>query len=175
MKSTCNYCLGEFEAKRSTASFCSDSHRTLWGRLSEEDKKERRESLLTKADARLEAAIKDKMPDADFSPVKKQLKEFRGELKKENEPVVSKDEPIKTHDDCNTEFGKFLSEFGFIIMVEPWDNNKLGDLKTRAYENGIMTDRQIDAIVARCDNAINGSYGKTKTKGHLSHSGLLKS
>lgn len=45
MKINCKYCLIEFEAKRSTATFCSDSHRTLFGNLSDKEKDVREKEL----------------------------------------------------------------------------------------------------------------------------------
>lgn len=38
MKAICKYCLKTFEAARSTRNFCTDTHRTLFGRLSDEEK-----------------------------------------------------------------------------------------------------------------------------------------
>lgn len=42
----CKYCFTDFEAKRSTAMFCSDTHRTLFGKLSDEEKSEKELALL---------------------------------------------------------------------------------------------------------------------------------
>jgi len=41
MIAKCNYCLTPFEAKRKTARFCSDLHRTLFGNLSEEEREKK--------------------------------------------------------------------------------------------------------------------------------------
>ncbi len=45
MIAKCKYCLIAFEAKRSTAVFCSDVHRTLFGKLSDDAKNEKETNL----------------------------------------------------------------------------------------------------------------------------------
>lgn len=63
------------------------------------------------------------------------------------------------------QFTKMLREFNSLIVTTPAVEkvkNKLLDLKRRAELSVELNYRQKDAIIARCDNYINGTYGNTK-------------
>lgn len=42
-------------------------------------------------------------------------------------------------------------------------------IKEDAANSGELNIRQKDAIIARCENYLNGTYGNTKTEAHLGH------
>lgn len=74
-------------------------------------------------------------------------------------------------------FDSFLREFNGLVDNTPTVGtirSKLENLKERAQNEKTMTFRQTDAILARCDNYLNGTYGKTKTDKNLSYSGDSK-
>lgn len=47
------------------------------------------------------------------------------------------------------------------------DKKALLSIKSEAANNKLLTYRQSDGISARCDNALNGTYGNTKTASQL--------
>lgn len=48
--------------------------------------------------------------------------------------------------------------------------SQLGKLRERVKANLHLTYRQMDALIARCDNLMNGDYGNTKTEDNYNHS-----
>lgn len=68
----------------------------------------------------------------------------------------------------NPNFQKLLDKFHELIKNTPSPGkikNQLTELKKEAY-NTFLTGAQRDAIAARCDNYINGTYGST-SKPHI--------
>jgi len=69
----------------------------------------------------------------------------------------------------NEKFSTMLKGFQEIIKespaVEKVKDNLLG-LKTVASNDVVMNGRQREAIVARCDNYLNGRYGSTARLSH---------
>lgn len=73
---------------------------------------------------------------------------------------------------CISKWKTLLKVFHDIIESEPPAEKvaeELKSLKELAKRSQELTARQIDAIVARCDNYMNGTYGNTKSKENLSH------
>ena len=79
----------------------------------------------------------------------------------EKKSVVIKDE------ERNAKFSSMLKVFNSIIDGNPSTDkvrDKLNSLKESCANAGILTYRQSDAIIARCDNYLNGTYGVDKVK-----------
>lgn len=67
---------------------------------------------------------------------------------------------------CIAEWRRMLSIFKSVAEVDsPPKNSKdiLKNLIAEAKVNKMLTQRQVEGIVARCDNFLNGSFGNTKT------------
>ena len=74
--------------------------------------------------------------------------------------------------ECLLRLQTLLKMFHDIIKSDPPAEKvaeELKALKEMAIKSQELTARQIDAIVARCDNYMNGTYGNTKSKENLSH------
>ena len=71
--------------------------------------------------------------------------------------------PSETDLECNYAF--LLSEFNDLWSKTPKEHTKFAALKNKA-TNALMTFRQKDGIVERCNNVINGTYGNTKKPEH---------
>lgn len=71
-------------------------------------------------------------------------------------------------DQCNLKWKALLKIFHGIKMDASDAKKKYEQLKELAAADGTMTPRQKEGIMARCDNAINGSYGKSKRPEHYS-------
>jgi hypothetical protein len=70
-------------------------------------------------------------------------------------------------------FSYMLMDFKEMIENDPPAEKiaeKLFKLKEDAKINPELNLRQREAIISRCDNYLNGTYGKTKTEENLSHS-----
>ena len=77
-----------------------------------------------------------------------------------------------TDEEINAEWRRMLAEFHEIIKGDTSTKqakDSLLDLKLRAKENRIMTDRQTQAITARVDNVIAGTYGNSKVASNFGH------
>lgn len=61
--------------------------------------------------------------------------------------------------EVNFEF--LMNEFNSLWAKSPKDHTKFAALKNKA-SNTVLTYRQKDGIVERCNNVINGTYGNTK-------------
>lgn len=73
---------------------------------------------------------------------------------------------------CISKWKTLLKVFHDIIESEPTAekvSEELKSLKEMAIKSTELTVRQIDAIVARCDDYMNGNYGNTKNKEHLKY------
>lgn len=71
-----------------------------------------------------------------------------------------------------TEFQKMLSKFNRIIENDPPASKVENDLikLSEFAKNSIHLNlRQKDAVMARCSNYINGTYGRTKSKENLNY------
>lgn len=75
--------------------------------------------------------------------------------------MEQKEKKGPTDAEVNATFDKLSREFDSLWINSPKDFEKFESLKQRAK---LMTlyPRQMDAIIARCNNVINGSYGNTK-------------
>lgn len=74
--------------------------------------------------------------------------------------------------ECILKWQALLKMFHDIIQSDPPVQKvaeELKSLKDMAIKSHELTARQIDAIIARCDNYMNGTYGNTKTTGNLNH------
>lgn len=65
----------------------------------------------------------------------------------------------------NGNFDALLKEFQVLWTKSPTENKKFIALAKKA-RNTELTHRQAEAIMARCENAINGTYGNTKKPEH---------
>jgi hypothetical protein len=70
-----------------------------------------------------------------------------------------------TDDQINAEWRLFLEMFHKFQKKNDFEGLK--KLKEDAKVNKKLTYRQIDGIVCRCDNVMNGTYGNTKTELNL--------
>jgi hypothetical protein len=70
---------------------------------------------------------------------------------------------------CNQKWNALLKIFHGIKMDSPDSKEKYSQLKDLVKLDVDMTPRQKDGITERCDNAINGTYGNTKTSDNLGH------
>lgn len=61
---------------------------------------------------------------------------------------------------CNSNWDALLKVFH---SIKPEDTVSFNELKETAM-NTILTGRQREGIIARCDNQINGTYGSTSVK-----------
>lgn len=85
---------------------------------------------------------------------------------------MSKKEKLSEADlECN--YASLLTEFNDLWSKAPKDHTKFAALKNKA-TNSLMTFRQKDGIVERCNNAINGTYGNTKRPEHYEQSKTTK-
>lgn len=76
-------------------------------------------------------------------------------------------------DPLSITFSAMLKTFHTIIAGEPAAEKvkaKLTSLKQEASINNELNIRQKEAVIARCDNYINGDYGKTKIASNFGHS-----
>lgn len=75
--------------------------------------------------------------------------------------MEQKEKKGPTDAEVNANFDTILREFDGLWNNSPKDMVKFEALKQRAK---LMTlyPRQMDAIVARCNNVLNGTYGNTK-------------
>lgn len=63
--------------------------------------------------------------------------------------------------ELNANFDRLLKEFSHLWEDSPKDYSKFQGLKEKAKLTP-LTGRQTEAIIDRCNNVINGSYGNTK-------------
>lgn len=76
-----------------------------------------------------------------------------------------------TDEMINAKWRSMLKVFKTLITEWPKPEKikkELEDLKTAAI-NSILTPRQTQGIIARCDNYINGTYGNTKTEANVAY------
>ena len=70
---------------------------------------------------------------------------------------------------CIENWRNLVSEFNQL-----WDDKaphkKYEELREKAKNTNVLTYRQRDAIISRCNNVLLGCYGNTKTEENLSHS-----
>lgn len=73
-------------------------------------------------------------------------------------------------EEINTKWRQMLRAFEKIIGGSPKVEDVKDDLCAlkEAAKNTILTPRQAEGIVARCNNYLNGEYGKTKKPEHYS-------
>lgn len=82
------------------------------------------------------------------------------------ETIVTTEPTIKDAE-RNAKFSSMLNVFATIIDGNPAPDKvrgKLESLKESCKNAGILTFRQSDAIISRCDNYLNGTYGVDKIK-----------
>jgi pyruvate/oxaloacetate carboxyltransferase len=73
-------------------------------------------------------------------------------------------------DECIPKWKELLRKFHSLIQGEPAAETivtELCELKEEAKKSNVLTGHQISAIIARCDNYLNGTYGRTKTHEQL--------
>lgn len=80
--------------------------------------------------------------------------------------------PTKKIDEekCLAEWQGLIKQFHTIIDNEPPPEkvkDKLLELKTKATNNPNLTGRQTEALISRCNNYIEGVWGKSKTAENL--------
>lgn len=63
--------------------------------------------------------------------------------------------------ELNANFDKLLKEFHSLFDNSPKDFGKFEALKEKAKLTS-LTGRQTEALIDRCNNVINGTYGNTK-------------
>lgn len=63
---------------------------------------------------------------------------------------------------CIAEWRSMLNVFHAINEKSTDKTKDCNELKEAAKLSQHLTQRQLEGIIARCDNVINGSYGKTK-------------
>lgn len=83
------------------------------------------------------------------------------------EAVKTDKEPAIKDSERNEKFDSMLKVFAKIIDGNPPAEKvteKLNALKDACKNTNLLTYRQADAIFARCDNYLNGTYGVDKTK-----------
>lgn len=80
MEAQCKYCLAKFEAKRSTATFCSDNHRVMFSKLSDEEKKSLTMACMLPSE-------KDVVFEGSVNDAKVLIAELKQEIKSEPEIV----------------------------------------------------------------------------------------
>lgn len=66
---------------------------------------------------------------------------------------------------CTHAWVSLINEFKAI--VSKYSLIKLTELRSKVKTNAYLTYRQLDALISRCDNLMNGDYGNTKTTDHL--------
>lgn len=74
-----------------------------------------------------------------------------------------------TDTEVNAKFDALLKEFNRLWDNSPKDIEKFESFKQRV-KLAILYPRQMDAVVARCNNVINGTYGNTKKPEHYEQS-----
>lgn len=77
-----------------------------------------------------------------------------------------------TTDLRSSEFQLMTKIFNKLIELNPSAESikkELLDLKSEAEKSSELNIRQKDAIIAKCDNYLNGNYGNTKTKENLTY------
>lgn len=75
-------------------------------------------------------------------------------------------------DPFSLKFSSLLDVFHGIIEGDPKPesvSDKLIALKEQAKNTGELNTRQLEAILARCDNYLKGDYGKTKNADNYGH------
>lgn len=73
--------------------------------------------------------------------------------------MSKKEKPSEADYECN--YADLLLEFNALWQKSPKDFTKFAALKNKA-NNSLMSFRQKDGIIERCNNVIKGDYGKTK-------------
>lgn len=81
--------------------------------------------------------------------------------------MEEKKEPKITDADYIAEWRSMLKIFHNIKPKDPKAKEKYMELKELAKNSARLTPRQHEGINDRCDNAINETYGKTKTDAQL--------
>jgi hypothetical protein len=74
-----------------------------------------------------------------------------------------------TDAEVNAKVDALLKEFHRLWDNSPKDIEKFESFKQRA-KLATLYPRQMDAIIARCNNVINGTYGNTKKPEHYEQS-----
>jgi len=67
---------------------------------------------------------------------------------------------------CLAKWQELIAKFKMIIDGSPKPSSVMGELialKEEAKNTVVLYSRQIEGIIARCDNYLSGTYGNTKT------------
>lgn len=72
-------------------------------------------------------------------------------------------------EDYNKNYRSLLAEFHAIEIDSKGAKEKWEALKEKAKGVNPLSARQLAGIIERCNNAINGEYGNTKTAEHFGH------
>lgn len=81
--------------------------------------------------------------------------------------MIHNDEP------CNMKWQSLLKTFHAIDPNSKDAKEQWEKLKETAKNDAVMTPRQKEGIADRCQNAINGEYGKTKTADNYGHGKVI--
>lgn len=81
--------------------------------------------------------------------------------------MTQKQIPSEVDYQCN--YDVLLKEFHSLWEQAPKDFDKFNELMEKA-KNTPMSFRQIEGIIERCKNVINGTYGNTKKPEHYEQS-----
>lgn len=85
--------------------------------------------------------------------------------------MIYKSKEKFTEAENSVEWKKLLDSFHSIIEPKGDKKEVLLKLKEQATQNPFLTERQMDAIRARCDNFLNDTYGNTKTAANMAYGG----
>lgn len=75
----------------------------------------------------------------------------------------------------NMKWQQLLKVFGKIIDGNPKPEKvkeSFDKLKEQVKSSALLSFRQVEGIIARCDNYMKGQYGNTKTEANLSHGAI---
>ena len=79
------------------------------------------------------------------------------------------------HKICNDNWDLLLGMFKVIYESNPSDAKSQYEALKELAKTKTLSQRQADGIMARCDNAMKGEYGNTKTAANFGHGSVAPS
>lgn len=160
MIAKCNYCGKSFDAKRNTARFCSDLHRTLFGKLSQDEKTKKFIEYIESVSTADKIPIPDKSKiDVIETNMKDSIKEYEQDL---DYGKRLRQFAALNKTDCDTIFSGLMDNYG--------KKGKTSTIEGKEANRGTLQDFTKENAVGKPYNPNNNWLYKSKMAKSGKHS-----